>query len=216
MIASRSTIGHELPPPSVVLYGVTWEAYQALRSPEGNNHLRMTFDRGELEIMSPSKKHEQISYLVGRMIDEWTIARDIEIHAGRTTTFCRQDLDRGLEPDNCYWIAHEALVREFEQIDLSAHPPPDLALEVDVTSTWVPKLPIYQALGVPEVWRWRDEAVEMFALNSAGVYERISASVSLPGFPHELMVELLRRRRTLGNNAFIREFRRRSTERPTQ
>ena len=209
MIAAPNSISAAAPQASVVLYGITWEAYQALRRPVENQHLRMTFDRGALEIMSPSKKHEQISYLVGRLIDEWTMASGIEIHGGRTTTFCRQDLDRGLEPDNCYWIANEARVREREQIDLTIDPPPDLALEVDVTSAWVPKLPIYQALGVPEVWRWANENVEFVALDADGAYQPTAASICLPGFPRELMIELLRRRTTTGNNALVREFRRR-------
>jgi Uma2 family endonuclease len=193
---------------SIVLREVSWETYLSLRTPELNNHLRMTFDHGELEIMSPSKQHEQVSYLIGRMVDEWTDSHNLEIHGGRSTTFSRKDLDRGLEPDNCYWIANESRVREQDEVDLSVDPPPDLALEVDVTTSWIPKLPIYRTLGVPEVWRWQNESLEIVVLGALQEYTPQSHSACLPGFPTELMIDLLRRRRTMGNNALIRAFRR--------
>ena len=85
----------------IFLGGVSWETYQSLRGAEENSNLRMTYDRGELEIVSPSRNHEHISYLVGRMIDQWTYCQKIDIAAGRNTTFGRRDLERGLEPDNC-------------------------------------------------------------------------------------------------------------------
>ena len=158
--------------------------------------------------MSPSKQHEQISYLMGRMVDEWTESQNREIHGGRSTTFRRSDLARGLEPDNCYWIANEPLVRERDEVDLSVDPPPDLALDVDVTSSWIPKLPIYQSLGVPEVWRWQNESLEIVVLGSEQTYVAQPHSSCLPGLPTELLTELLRGRRTMGNNALIRAFRR--------
>lgn len=192
---------------SIVLRGISWQIYQALRSPEANDHLRMTYEEGCLEIMSPSKKHEQISYLIGRMIDEWTMQRGMEIHGGRSTTFSRQDLDRGLEPDNCYWIANEMRVRDRDAIDLSIDPPPDLALEVDVTSQMIPKLPIYQAIGVPEVWRWHDESLEIVVLQGVAGFLAQDRSACLPNFPVVAMVNLLRQRQSMGNNALIRAFR---------
>jgi Uma2 family endonuclease len=194
--------------PTVLLRGVSWQTYESLRFPESNNHLRMTYDQGILEVISPSKMHEQISYLIGRMVDTWTEAKDLEIHGGRSTTFSRQDLARGLEPDNCYWIANESRVRDKDAIDLAIDPVPDLALEVDVTSALVPKLPIYQALGVPEVWRWSGETVTILVLSPARECEIQPHSACLPGFPLELMTDLLSRRQTMGNNALIRAFRR--------
>src|SRR5687768_13794599 len=108
----------------LLLRGVSWETYQALRAPQENNHLRMTYDRGALEIMSPSRKHEEVSYLTGRMIDQWTLLQDIDIAGGRNTTFSRHDLERGLEPDNCYWITRAEDVYDREEIDLRVDPPP--------------------------------------------------------------------------------------------
>lgn len=190
----------------VVLREISWETYQSLRASDANQHLRMTYDRGQLEIKSPSKKHEQISYLIGRMIDEWTMLRYIEIHGGRSTTFSRQDLEKGLEPDNCYWIANEAKVRDRDVINLAIDPPPDLVLEIDVTSALVPKLPIYQALGVPEVWRCHSETLAIVVLGASG-YSPSAGSHCLPDFPLSAALELLRDRRTMGNNALLRRFR---------
>ena len=112
----------------IVLYGVSWATYQSLRNAEENYHLRMTFDHGALEIVSPSRKHERISYLLGRMIDQWTLHRKVEIAAGRNTTFSRKDLKSGLEPDNCYWIRHESMMRGKDSVNLLVDPPPDLVI----------------------------------------------------------------------------------------
>jgi hypothetical protein len=95
---------------------------------------------------------------------------------------------------------------------LSIDPPPDLALEVDVTSTILPKLPIYQAIGVPVVWRWHNESMEIVVLSGASGYVPQVASACLPGFPMLVIGDLLRRRHTMGNNALLREFRRLAAE----
>ncbi|MCI0357728.1 MAG: Uma2 family endonuclease [Planctomycetaceae bacterium] len=192
-----------------LLHNVPWETYQSLRVANPSGHLRMTFDRGELEIMSPSRNHERISYLVGRMIDEWTLLHDIEVGAGRNTTFSREDLLKGLEPDNCYWITHELVMRDKDEVDLSIDPPPDLVLEVDVTRSSIPKLPIYLALGVPEVWRWRHETLDILRLDDAGQYQSRSVSTELPSFPFALAIEILGQREGAGDTTLIRQFIRR-------
>jgi len=190
----------------VYLGGVTWATYQALRQADENVHLRMTFDRGALEIVSPSRKHEQVSYLIGRMIDQWTLLHEIDIAAGRNTTFSREDLDRGLEPDNCYWISHEAVVRDQDDVDLHRDPPPDLVLEVDVTRSSIPKLPIYAALGVPEVWHWRLGALEVLRLDAEGQYRPRKGSGELPRFPLAAASELLQSRAGRSDTAVIQAF----------
>jgi Uma2 family endonuclease len=190
----------------VLLHDVTWDTYQALRAANPSGHLRMTYDQGVLEVRSPSRKHERISYLFGRMIDQWTLARDIHIQAGRNTTFSREDLRRGLEPDNCYWIAHEAQVRDRDEVDLAVDPPPDLALEVDVSHSAMPKLPVYAALGVPEVWRWRYDLLEVLRLDSARRYEAQAESVELPGFPLDLASQIVTQREGQSDTHLIQTF----------
>jgi Uma2 family endonuclease len=190
----------------VYLGGVTWETYQALRQADENVHLRMTYDRGALEIVSPSRKHEQVSYLIGRMIDQWTLLHEIDIAAGRNTTFNREDLDRGLEPDNCYWISHEEAVRYQDEVDLHRDPPPDLVLEVDVTRSSIPKLPIYAALGVPEVWHWKLGTLEVLRLDAVGQYRPRKGSAELPRFPLATASKLLQDRAGRSDTAVIQTF----------
>jgi Uma2 family endonuclease len=197
----------------VVLHGIPWQTYQQLRRKNPSSGLRMTYDRGTLEIMSPSRKDERISYLIGRMIDEWTLAKGIDVAAGRNSTFSREDLEKGLEPDNCYWITHESEMRDQEEVDLTIHPAPDLALEVDVTRSSIPKLPIYQALGVIEVWRWRQDAIEVVRLDDEGNYQAHAGSAELPGFPLALVASILQGRERKGDTTLVRQFIRRIQDR---
>jgi Uma2 family endonuclease len=191
----------------IVLHGVPWDTYQTLRNADENYHLRMTYDRGALEIVSPSRKHESISYVLGRMIDQWTLRHKIHIAAGRNTTFSRKDLERGLEPDNCYWITHEREIRRKDNVDLRFDPPPDLVLEVDVTSSSIPKIPIYAALGVPEVWHWNDDdKLEVIRLSSSGDYRAVRQSRELPKFPLKLAVMLVLDRHDMSDTELISQF----------
>jgi Uma2 family endonuclease len=176
----------------IVLHDVPWGIYQDLRA--NNDGLRMTYDSGELEIMSPSRKHESVSYRIGLMIYEWTMLHRIAGTGGRNTTLSREDLLKGLEPDDCYWIANCAAVLDKEEIDLRIDPPPDLALEVDVSRSSIPKLPIYRSLGVPEVWRWRRGTLEVLALDAGNNYVAQPRSTVLPGFPLQLVEEFLEAR----------------------
>lgn len=189
-----------------LLHDVSWQTYQTLRAANPGGGLRMTYDRGDLEIMSPSRKHERVAYLIGRMIDQWTLHHGIEIEAGRNTTFSREDLLQGLEPDNCYWIASQEAVRGKDEINLAIDPPPDLALEVDVNRSSILKLPIYQALGVPEVWRWQHEVLEVLRLDAAGGYRPQTGSTQLARFPIELAIAILDAREEKGDTALIQQF----------
>jgi Uma2 family endonuclease len=188
------------------LRGVSWDTYQALRDAEENYHLRMTYDHGVLEVVSPSRKHEQVSYLIGRMIDQWSLRHKIHIGAGRNTTFSRKDLEQGLEPDNCYWIRNEEIMRGKDDVDLRIDPPPDLVLEVDVTRSLIPKLPIYAALGVSEVWHWKFESLEALRLDANGQYQARKGSIELRRFPLDLAAKLVVEREGKSDTTVIQEF----------
>jgi Uma2 family endonuclease len=109
---------------------------------------------------------------------------------------------------SCYWIANEAKVRGKDEIDLSIDPPPDLALEVDVSQSSIPKLPIYQALGVSEMWRWRYGMLEVLCLDNTGVYAAQKMSKALPHFPLRLVEEFVERRQVENDTALMKAFRR--------
>lgn len=146
---------------SARLSNVSWDAFAGLRNQLEHRRLRMTYDRGLLEIASPSLRRERVAYLLGRLIDVWTEERGLEVQGCRTTTLERKDLERSLEPDNCYYLEHEFQVRGRDELDLAIDPPPDLAVEVDASTSSLDRLPVYEAIGVPEVWRWRQERIEV-------------------------------------------------------
>jgi Uma2 family endonuclease len=112
----------------LLMHGVRWQTYEMLVADLGESHIRLTYDKGELELMSPSREHESYKCLIGRMIESLTEELDIEIDSGGSTTFKREDLDRGLEPDACFWIDKELLIRGKMEIDLALDPPPDLPM----------------------------------------------------------------------------------------
>src|SRR5437870_2152737 len=105
--------------------------------------MRLTYDRGVLEIMSPSHRHDSMAYLLGRFIDTLTEELGQIVHAGRTMTLRNRRRRRGLEPDNCYWIASAAQILHKEELDLRIDPPPDLAMELDVTRSSLNRMSIY-------------------------------------------------------------------------
>src|SRR5260221_11650699 len=108
-----------------VLRHLDWSAYDAIRRTLENHRARLTYDGKDLELMSPSPIHESYSNLFGRLLGALALERDIEMRGGRSMTFRRKDVQRGLEPDDCYWIQNESAVRGKPDIDLSVDPPPD-------------------------------------------------------------------------------------------
>ncbi len=201
------SVGNPTGESGVLMRNTSWQRYVEMRDSAENRGVRMTFDCGELELMSPTRLHERLNFLIGHCIIAWVEERRIPFQGCGATTFRREDLQRGLEPDNCYYIENEALVRDRDEIDLAIDPPPDLVVEVNVTSSSINRIPIYAAMGVPEVWRWHDDALQVLVLSSANEYTEASASRSLAGFPLERMVELLKRRNSTDGLTLVREFR---------
>jgi Uma2 family endonuclease len=191
----------------VWLSGVAWDDYVRLRDIPESRNIRMTYDEGSLELMSPSKLHERIAELVGHLVFIWTLDREIPVQSCGTTTFQREDRQKGLEPDKCYYIQHEADVRDRDELDLAIDPPPDLVVEVDVTSPSRRRFPIYSQLGVPEVWLWRNETLQFFLLDDAGQYAATNDSTALPDFPRQLAERFLTQRREKDETTLLREFR---------
>ena len=157
--------------------------------------------------MSPSLMHEHVATLLARMVAAWTEEKNIDVKGCGTMTFQRQDLERGLEPDQCFYIQNEALVRSHETLDLRRDPPPDLVIEVDLASPSRRRLPLYESLGVPEVWVWRSETLTIPALNAEGAYATRNESTVLPEFSFAVAAGLLAQRQELSDTQLIRRFR---------
>src|SRR5262245_709157 len=137
----------------ILLKDINWEAYEAILKSWADRPYRLTYDQGMLEIMCPLHSHEQYGGLIGQMVVAHTEEMDIPRHSGGSTTVKREAQLRGLEPDECYWIQNERLMRGKKHFDIHTDPPPDLAIEVDITSSSLDRMSIYATLGVAEVWR---------------------------------------------------------------
>jgi len=165
----------------VVLDGIRWDTYLRIldETGDGRRHL-ITYDRGRLEIMSPLIRHEIIKTILARLVETWSLIRRVPILSAGSTTWKRADLEKGLEPDECYYVSHEPRMRGKLDVDLSLDPPPDLAIEVDVTHSSSMKLGVYAALGIPEVWRHDGERLTILLLAATGAYESAETSRAFP------------------------------------
>ncbi len=163
-----------------VLYGVTWEDYQKFLDALADYPLRHTFAEGTLEMMSPRKDHDWIKKFIGRIIEFTAYGLEIEIQCIGSTTLTAQNLARGFQPDEAYYIANESIVRGKSTYDPGIDPPPDLLVEVDVTSSSVPRMAGFADIGIPEVWRYDGERTMVLKLVADGQYEEVDRSVSFP------------------------------------
>lgn len=194
-------------PDRVLLQNISWQTYQSLlKDFEQQPGMRLTYDRGLLEISKPLAPYETYQKLLGRFIEAFTEELEIEIRSLGSLTCDREDLARGLEPDQCYYIQNEVVVHNRERIDLTQDPPPDLAIEVDITSSSIDQLAIYAALGVPEVWRYDGQMLTMYHLE-AGVYESRDRSLSPPQLTASEVVRFLVLSQTMGETSLVRQFR---------
>lgn len=191
----------------VTLRNVEWDLYQRLRASDDRRNVRMTYFNGTLEVMSPSRIHERLTQLISRFLEVWAEEHDIEYDCGGSTTMQREDLARGLEPDNSYYIEHADQMRERDQLDLLIDPPPDLAIEVDITSSSVGRLPIYAGLGVREVWRCDGNLLKFLRLDDADAYREIPESAALPGLRPEHILPFLEDRFDYGQKSLVKRFR---------
>lgn len=138
----------------IQLSGVTWQTYQTLLRELRERRLRLTYNRGILEIMAPSPEHEIYKKLASRFVE--TIAEElrISIYPLGSTMFNRPELNCGLEPDECFYIQNQNVVKGKKKIDLTQDPPPDLAIEIDTTGSAQTRLEVFASIGIPEIWRY--------------------------------------------------------------
>lgn len=202
-----STAESRVKPDIAVLHDIDWTTYtRLLRAFDGRRHLRLTYDRGTLEIMSPLWEHEKTAYVLGRFIDIITDEFQVPCEPGRTVTLRRRRKSRGLEPDNCYWIASAERLAGKTRLDLRVDPPPDLAIEMDVTHSSLDRMSIYAALGVPEVWRVTSKGLT-FNILGGGTYKVRRRSLSFPQLASADLVPFLAQLASTGTAAIVRQFR---------
>jgi Uma2 family endonuclease len=145
------------PPAEIInLSGISWETYETLLEELNNRRLRLTYNRGTLEIMAPSPEHELSKEVLGRFVETLAEELEVQIYPLGSTTFKRPEIS-GAEPDKCFYIYNIDAVRGKKRLDLPEDPAPDLVLEIDVTSSSQNRLQVYADLGVTEVWIYNGE-----------------------------------------------------------
>jgi Uma2 family endonuclease len=182
-----------------VLYGVAWPDYEKIVDALCEQHVRTTYDRGTLELMSPLPIHERYERTLGLLFGVLSQELGIRIMGLGSTTFRSPAAQRGLEPDECFYLASAARVRSWDVIDLEIDPPPDLALEVEISRSALDRMAIYASLGVPEVWRFDGKTLKPFSLVKSGKYRSAAVSPSMPFLPLREVPPIIHRLGVLGD-----------------
>ena len=191
----------------ILLPSIRWETYRAIADDlEAQPNKRLTYDNGLLEIRMPSDLHESYKKLLGRIVEALTEALEIEICSLGSMTCDREDLARGLEPDQCYYIQNEAKIWGKDKINLQIDLPPDLAIEIDITSSSINRFAIYAKLAVPEIWRYDGQIITIHHL-VGDRYVLSDRSLSLPIVSTVDLQNFLDLKRILKENALIRRVR---------
>ena len=214
MVTTTSTPVEQQTTPEnrVILKGVSWSTFKALLADVGDDRAwRIAYDGGVLEIRMPHLEHEVPKGLIESFIEATADELEIEVMKAGSLTLEREDLTRAVEPDTCFYIQNEASVRGKRDINLPEDLPPDLAIESDYTNSSVNKFTIYAALGVPELWRYRRQSLQVYQLVD-GKYERCDRSLAFPFLPVAEIPAFIEQSRTIGQRAAVRLFRQRIRE----
>jgi Uma2 family endonuclease len=190
----------------IVLENATWELYDQLLREVGDRPIRINYDQGRLEMMSPLPEHEEVKTLIHDLIKVLIAEMDIEIKSLGSTTFRRREKATGLEPDQCYYFKNEKRMRGRKRLNLKRDPAPELVIEIDITHRSVDRESIYAALDVPEIWRWDGTKLECLEL-AGGAYRLRSKSLVFPFLAPADLTRFIRMRTRTGETALIRKFR---------
>jgi Uma2 family endonuclease len=186
-----------------IYYGVSWDTYLQLLEELGDDrNVRLTFNRGALEIMSPKRLHEQVTRLIDMVVTLLAFELGLNVDNCGAMTLRVASAQRGGEPDSCFYIANEAAVRGVDEINLKIHPPPDIALEVDITSPSLDKFGLYLAARVPEVWRYDGTSMSFHALVGKE-YEIADHSICFPHLTAAMLQRYLKLGREQGSTSML-------------
>lgn len=190
----------------VLLKDVSWQEFETILEEMGEHRAsKLAYDKGTLEIMNPLPEHEANKEIIGDLVKALLEELDIEFLTLGSTTFKNQDMAQGIEPDQCFYIQNEAVVRGKKRIDLAFDPPPDLAIEIDVTSRTHPS--IYEALKVPELWRFEKGKLQINVLVDDS-YVESNPSPNFPGLPLiEVIPNYVEQSQIVGRNRTLRALR---------
>lgn len=169
------------PEQKIELSGISWQTYETLLHELRDRRLRLTYNRGYLEIMAPFPEHERYKKVVGRFVETLAEELRVRIYPLGSTTFKRPELS-GAEPDECFYLQKLDAVKGKKRIDLNQDPPPDLVIEIDITSSSKNRFAVYADMGVPEIWRYNGSSFSVNLLQNQK-YILSSQSLAFPNLP---------------------------------
>ena len=193
--------GHQL-----LLKNVSWQQFQdILQNLDESRSARLSYSQGTLEIMTPLPEHEDDKVIIGDLVKAILEEMDIEFRSLGSTTFENEAMRQAVEPDDCFYIQNEAQIRGKKRLNLEIDPPPELAIEIDITSRT--KFNNYQELGVPELWRYNGQTLEINILQS-GKYVQSKTSLAFPNLPiADVLHDFVEQSKVKGRNATMKIFR---------
>jgi len=195
------------PGQQLLMTDVSWQMYeQLLEEYSEQRGTRINYSQGVLEIMVPLPEHEDDKIIISNLVEILLEELDIEFRNLASTTFKSEIMQQGLEADSCFYIENEAVVRGKKRIDLTVEPPPDLAIEIDITSRT--RFNNYQVLGVRELWRFNGTKLEINVLQ-AGQYIQVNESPHFPKLPllNQVIPQYLEQSKIEGRNKTMKAFR---------
>lgn len=192
----------------VLLRNISWDEFEQILEEMGESRAaRLAYYKGMLEIMVPLAGHEDRKEIIGDLVKVLLEELNIEFRSLGSTTFKRRIMASGVEPDACFYIQNEAAIRGRDRIDLNFDPPPDLAIEIDMTSSSEIKKNSYEALGVPELWLYDGSKLKIYVLQG-GKYVESSHSQTFPNIPTaEVIPQYVAMSKVQGRNATMKAFR---------
>lgn len=190
----------------LLLNKINWSEFEQILQELGEHRCaKIAYSHQTLEIMTPLPEHESNKEIIGDLIKVLLEELEIEFYPLGSTTFKNQLMQFGIEPDNCFYIENEAKIRGKNRLDLTVDPPPDLALEIDLTSRTHPE--IYAQLGVPELWQFDQETLKIQILEK-GEYKSVEISPHFPNLPlKEKIPQFLKEVKIEGRNKTMKKFR---------
>lgn len=191
----------------LALGAVDWTTYQTISKALTGRHVRLTYDRGRLEFMTISSKHGRLSRLLAQFVA--AIADEMGIPRAQfgDMTCDNEEVLRGLEPDECFYLENEPLVRGKEEIDLTVDPPPDLAIEIELSPATRDRMSLYAALRIPEVWRFDGIRLSVHQLAPSGEYLESPQSRYFPKIEVAGLLDFIERRTQIDENSLLNSLR---------
>jgi Uma2 family endonuclease len=188
------------------LSGISWQTYENLLTElSASRRLRLTYNRGTLEIMVPSPEHESYKKILGRFVETLAEELEISIEPLGSTSFKRPEIS-GAEPDECFYIENINVIRGKKRINLEQDPPPDLVVEIDITSSSTNRFEIYADMGVPEIWRYDGKNFSINILQNKK-YIAVERSLAFPNLPLPEISNFLQQVGQKDYLDLVREFR---------